>query len=225
MFFERYGFIENKEALASKEMKFSDFCIPAFERIDELAKMGAFPSNTSTATYTEALELFKAGICPIITTGSFGLSDLSESEYCDDFIFSWGPEFTDTEYVQNYGTKTCSWTWWVNKDVAEDEEKLNAILAWFKSMSEPSYLQSMVDHSEGLLAYNVDSLDFSNVNGAYKSLLEMAADDYIGVGEMSSYLDPSFEASYWNAVSAVATQTATPEEAAQMLDDAQAAMP
>lgn len=225
LFFDRYGFVENKEALVNKEMKFSEFCIPAFERIAEMAEMGAFPSNVSTATHTEALELFKAGVCPIITVGSWALSGLLESEYADDFVFSWGPEFTDSEYPQNYGTKTCSWTWWVNKDVEKDEAKLNAILAWFRYMADPTFLQYKVDHGDGLCAYNLDEVDMSNIRPLYSSMLEKSTDDYIGVGEISSYLDPSFETEYWNAVSAVITQTATPEEAAQMLDTAQANMP
>ena len=67
--------------------------------------------------------------------------------------------------------------------------------------------------------------DTSNLPGLVRSMLEKKDDDYAPVGEIASYIDPSFETVYWNTVSAVITQTATPQEAVQQLDDAMAALP
>ena len=61
--------------------------------------------------------------------------------------------------------------------------------------------------------------DISKLSGLFNSVVEKSSDDYPGYGEMASYIDPTFESVYWNAVSAVITQTATPEEAAKQLDD------
>ena len=58
IWFWRYGFGDNMDKILSKEMKFADFAVPLYEKIDEMAKKNAFPENASTASYSEAFELF-----------------------------------------------------------------------------------------------------------------------------------------------------------------------
>lgn len=218
-FFERYGFFENLDGLLSGDVKYSDVFVPAYDKIDQLAKMGAFNSNVATATNTEACELFKAGQAAIITNGSWQLADFLTSPDAENFVFSWGPEFSDSESDQKIGVKMCSWTSWVGKKATEDEATLTAVLGYLKAFSDEEMVNLWVEKYNGFPAYEYTG-DISKLPGLYQSLLDKNADEYTGVAEMAFYIDPTFEAAYWNSVSAVITQTATPEEAAQQLDDA-----
>lgn len=218
LFFHRYGFYDNLDAILNGEMQFSEIGTAAFEKIDELAKLGAFPENVNTATYTEALELFKAGQAAIITTGSWELSSLLESEEANNFVLSWGPEFSDSEYDQKYAAKLCSWTAFCSNKVGDDPVKLERVLNYLKIMSDEEYVNWLVEEKTWYPAYTYTG--DAELPELYTSMLAKIEDEYFGVGEMASYVDTSFQAAWWNACSAVITQTATPEEAAQQLDDA-----
>ena len=76
IWFWRYGFGDNMDKILSKEMKFADFALPVYQKIDEMAKHTAFPENVSTATCSEAIELFSAGQAAMVTTGSWELENL-----------------------------------------------------------------------------------------------------------------------------------------------------
>ncbi len=124
IWFWRYGFGDNMDKILSKEMKFADFALPVYQKIDEMAKHTAFPENVSTATCSEAIELFSAGQAAMVTTGSWELENLLKSPEVDNFVFSWGPEFSDSEYDQKVGTKATAWAYWAGK------RRLKAMRSW-----------------------------------------------------------------------------------------------
>lgn len=221
IWFQRYGFNDNLDKILSGEMKFADFALPIYEKIDEMAKHHAFPENVSTATYSEALALFTEGKAAMITTGSWVLEDLLASKDVDNFVFSWGPEFSDSEYNQKVGTKATAWAIWVSNKAAESPEKLADVTAYLKKMSDPEVVNKLVEekHIIPACSFNASDVDIPNL---MVSLLEKKDDEYASGGEIAGFIDSSFETVYWNTISAVITQTATPEEAVQMLDDAMA---
>ena len=224
IWFWRYGFGDNMDKILSKEMKFADFAVPLYEKIDEMAKKNAFPENASTASYSEAFELFLGGEAAMITTGSWELESLLKSSEVDNFVFSWGPEFSDSEYDQKVGTKATAWAYWVGSKAKESDAKLAAVTEYLKMMSDPAVVTYLTEEKNVITACQYEG-DTSVLPGLMQSLLEKKDDDYASGGEISGFIDPSFETAYWNSVSAVITQTATPEEAVQQLDDAMAMLP
>lgn len=224
IWFWRYGFGDNMDKILSKEMKFADFAVPLYEKIDEMAKKNAFPENASTASYSEAFELFLGGEAAMITTGSWELESLLKSSEVDNFVFSWGPEFSDSEYDQKVGTKATAWAYWVGSKAKESDAKLAAVTEYLKMMSDPAVVTYLTEEKNMITACQYEG-DTSVLPGLMQSLLEKKDDDYASGGEISGFIDPSFETAYWNSVSAVITQTATPEEAVQQLDDAMAMLP
>lgn len=224
IWFWRYGFGDNMDKILSKEMKFADFAMPLYEKIDEMAKKNAFPENASTASYSEAFELFLGGEAAMITTGSWELESLLKSSEVDNFVFSWGPEFSDSEYDQKVGTKATAWAYWVGSKAKESDAKLAAVTEYLKMMSDPAVVTYLTEEKNVITACQYEG-DTSVLPGLMQSLLEKKDDDYASGGEISGFIDPSFETAYWNSVSAVITQTATPEEAVQQLDDAMAMLP
>lgn len=223
IWFQRYGFTENLDQILSGELKFSDFALPIYEKIDEMSKHHAFPENVSTASHTEAMALFKEGKAAMITVGSWALDELLESEDAENFVFSWGPEFSDSQYDQKVGTKAISWTCWVGNKAADSEEKLAAVTAYLKKMSDPDVANYLAEEKHIIPACQFE-VDTESLPGLMVSILEKKDDNYASGGEIAGSIDASFETVYWNTVSAVITQTATPEEAVQMLDDAMSAL-
>ena len=221
IWFWRYGFGDNMDKILSKEMKFADFALPVYQKIDEMAKHTAFPENVSTATCSEAIELFSAGQAAMVTTGSWELENLLKSPEVDNFVFSWGQEFSDSEYDQKVGTKATAWAYWAGKKASESDAKLAAVTEYLKMMSDPVVVTYLTEEKNIITACQYDG-DTSELPGLMQSLLEKKDDEYASGGEISGFIDPSFESAYWNSVSAVITQTATPEEAVQQLDDAMA---
>lgn len=215
----RYGYQDSLEALKNGETTFADFALPVFERADELAKMGAYNANVTTCNATEAIEMFKGGQAAMITTGSWELANMLKSEEADNFVISWGPEFSDSAYDQKVSTKSCHWTYWLGRSASENEEKLNAILEYLKLFSQEEMVTAFTE-KYSLVTPNYYKGDESKLPPLFVKTLEKVGDDYTGYSEMSSYLDPSIESVWWNAITAVITQTATPEEAVQQLDDA-----
>lgn len=218
LYCHRYGFYDNIDAIMSGEMKPSEVTLPAIQKIDELAKMGAFSENTSTLSHSEATEFFLNGEAAMITVGSWFTSSIpADTEY--EIVFGWGPEFSDSEYDQHYALKMCQWQIWPSHTVGDDPERLERVLNFLKIFTvDEEVVNYAVEESIKWTAGQYTGE--TEMPASTLSLIEKMEDDYTGLGEMAAYTDPSFETAWWNACAAVITQTATPEEAAQQLDDA-----
>ena len=85
-------------------------------------------------------------------------------------------------------------------------------------MSDPAVVTYLTEEKNVITAcqYEGDTSKAARINAVPAG----EEGDYASGGEISGFIDPSFETAYWNSVSAVITQTATPEEAVQQLDDA-----
>ena len=181
IWFWRYGFGDNMDKILSKEMKFADFAVPLYEKIDEMAKKNAFPENASTASYSEAFELFLGGEAAMITTGSWELESLLKSSEVDNFVFSWGPEFSDSEYDQKVGTKATAWAYWVGSKAKESDAKLAAVTEYLKMMSDPAVVTYLTEEKNVITACQYEG-DTSVLPGLMQSLLEKKDDDYASGG-------------------------------------------
>jgi raffinose/stachyose/melibiose transport system substrate-binding protein len=221
LIFSRYGFQDHAADFKSGKTKFADqVAVPAFSRMQELYEIGAYADDAATTKYEQALAEFKAGKAAIFTTGSWALKSLNESESANDFVFSWGPEFSDSTYNQKVGTKLTSWTAWASKKVGDDPNVKQQVLAFLKAISDPEAVSYYVEQEQVISCYKYENS--GKISTLYASALEKLADDYAPVTEISALIDPAFETAYWTACSAVMTGTATAQEAAQQLDDAMA---
>ena len=155
----RFGWSENIAAITDGKKKFSDSAVTkAFEKIEELAKAGAFPENMSTIDYFDAKQQFDEGKAAMFGSGQWDCAEFDKN-IGDAIGFWWGPRFTDSSYEQNVDMKVPSAPIAVPATVADNAEVKEATYAFLKfyyskDAAELSYANSMFPATsyEGLTA-------------------------------------------------------------------------
>lgn len=125
--FERYGYFDKiNDILAGKEKFDNPEFKKYFEKLAELGKNGAFPSNAATLTYFQAKEEFIAGKSAMFDSGMWDAGALDTS-LGDKTGFWWGPTFSDTDKKQTVKMKVSSAPFCVSKAVGDDKAKKAAV--------------------------------------------------------------------------------------------------
>lgn len=143
----RYGYFDKIDKILEGEESFNnpDF-IKFYEKLEELSKAGAFPSNVATSTYYDAKEMFMSGQAAMFDSGTWESSYLEGSEYKDDFAFSWGVSFDDGIGDQNVSMQVPHAPLCISAKVSEDPEKEAAILDFFKFYYSDEGAKIMIDN-------------------------------------------------------------------------------
>ena len=218
-FFARYGLGEVAEGLKTGDLKWADVMVAPFERIKDLADLGAYPANVTTMDNTQAKEMFLSGNAAMYTTGTWEMASFAAADIADQIVFNWGPTFDDSEYEQKVGLKSTHWSVWVGSSVGKDEAKLAAVLKLLKFAGSPE-MTKMAAEEYGQYPATTYDMSSSTLPAIYIALFDALADDYVPCSEVPFYFDAALQEPIWNSITSVISSVITPEEAALQLDDA-----
>lgn len=124
---ERYGYFNNiDDILAGKEKFNNPGFVKYFEKLIELGKNGAFPSNMGTMTYFQAKEDFLAGKAAMFDSGMWDTAAVDE-KLGENVGFWWGPIFSDSSAEQKVKMKVSSAPLCVSAVVSKDDTKKEAV--------------------------------------------------------------------------------------------------
>lgn len=142
-----YGYFDRIDKILAGEEKFNnpDF-LKFYEKLDELRKAGAFPSNVATSTYYDAKEMFVSGRAAMFDSGTWESAYLEGGEYKDSIGFMWGVSFADGIGDQNIAMKVPHAPLCISAKVAEDPAKEAAILEFFKFYYSDAGAQIMIQN-------------------------------------------------------------------------------
>lgn len=172
---ERYGYFEKIDDILAGKAKFNnpDF-VKFFDKLVELGKNGAFPSNASTMTYFQAKEEFLAGRAAMFDSGMWDAAAIDE-KLGENVGFWWGPTFSDSSYNQKVKMDVPSAPLCVSAKVGKDRIKKDAVYKFLAFYYGPeaakiSYAGSVIPATN----YKVD-VDMSG-KYAFKQLVEALQD-------------------------------------------------
>jgi raffinose/stachyose/melibiose transport system substrate-binding protein len=104
----------------------------AYEAEAELHSLGAFPQNNTTMSFDQAVSLFNSGKAAMITLPSDQLGKIIGQPNEKDYVLNWGVTFPDSTYPQNVKVRDVGNAYGISAKVADDPDKLNAIIAFNK---------------------------------------------------------------------------------------------
>jgi len=214
--FARYGINEVGGAIKNGETTFEDTMVPAFEKINELADMGAYPEGTASMSYSQALEMFLNGEAAIFGSGAWDAAGISAAGI--DAAFNWGPTFSDSPYDQKVALKTVSWSLYTGSSLQETPEKLDAALRFLKFMCSPEVQVLLIENGFAFPVYSTGET-VPEIDSLSLSIYTAISDDNKPIVEAYNYVDETLVNTFWNAVSSVINGSITPEEACKQLDD------
>lgn len=145
--FSRYGYFDEiNPILAGDESFNNDNFLKLYEKIDELAKLGAFPANVSTLSYFQAVEMFLNGEAALLDAGVWETQKIQESALAKDAGLWWGPTFFDGAGNQKLSSVVPAAPLVVNKKVKEDKSKYAAIEKFMEFYYSEEGAQIMLDN-------------------------------------------------------------------------------
>lgn len=124
---DRYGYSDYINDILDGKKKFNnDDLLKCFEKLQSLAKAGAFAKNMATQEYFDAKNTFESGKALLFNSGAWDSSELDE-KMGDKVGFWWGPTFSDSSYEQKAAMKVPSNPICVSSKVADDSGKKEAV--------------------------------------------------------------------------------------------------
>lgn len=218
--FERYGYFDKiDDILAGKEKFNNPEFLKYFEKLAELGKNGAFPSNAATLTYFQAKEEFIAEKSAMFDSGMWDAGAL-DTTLGDKTGFWWGPTFSDTDKKQTVKMKVSSAPLCVSKAVGNDEVKKAAVfkfLAYYygQDAAKISYEGSIIPATN----YQVD-LDLSK-KPAFAAIVKALEDQSwtSPKAQPDLVLKEAVQAQLYDSMYGTMIGTYKPEEALKKIDD------
>lgn len=129
---DRYGYSDYiNDILEGKETFNNENMLKCFEKLEELGRQGAFPTNMSTLSYFDAKVYFEAGKAAMLNTGAWDCAELDE-KVGDRVGFWWGPVFSDSSFEQKRAMKIPSAPVCVNAKVTDDEKIKAAVYTFLE---------------------------------------------------------------------------------------------
>lgn len=145
--FSRYGYFDKIEQILAGEESFNnDDFLKLYQKIDELAELGAFPDNVSTLSYFQAVEMFLNGEAALLDAGVWETQKIQESALAKDAGLWWGPTFSDAVGNQKLSSVVPAAPIVVNKKVKDDQAKYDAIMKFMEFYYSEEGAQIMLDN-------------------------------------------------------------------------------
>ena len=124
---DRYGYSDYINDILNGKKKFNnEDLLKCFEKMQSLAKTGAFAKNMATQEYFDAKNTFESGKALFFDSGAWDSAELDE-KLGDKVGFWWGPTFSDSSYEQKAAMKVPSAPICVSAKVADDSAKKEAV--------------------------------------------------------------------------------------------------
>jgi raffinose/stachyose/melibiose transport system substrate-binding protein len=217
----RYGYFDKiNSILAGKESYSNENFLKFYEKIDELAKSGAFPKNVSTQTYFQAVEQFLSGKAAMLDSGMWDVQKIEQSNIANDVGFWWGPTFKDGVGDQNVSSIVPAAPLLVSKKAGEDPAKKAAILKLFKFYYGKEGTQIMVENQVPPMTNASVSVDETK-HPLFKKLVDQEhLEGWKSQPNQPDLVVPeSIASAMYDSIYGVINGTYTPKQAAKVVGD------
>lgn len=219
----RYGFWDKWDRIMSGEMSYvnSDF-IRFYERINQLAKAGAFSPSVATLDYSQAMEVFKGGNAAMVDSGAWLAGELEELNFSRDVVFWFGPTFPDGVGDQKIATMVGGGPYVVSAAVAEDPEKLQAIINFYAFLYGPEGSKIIADEYNALPVGEYEGTPDRENYPAFSALLATVNDaEWKSMkNQPSNVMSSLVQTAFYDSVYGVINQVYTPMQAVQLVQRA-----
>ena len=181
-FFTRYGFTyEMAQQIVNGELRYED-CEPivkGFERMDELAKAGAFNEDAYAISHSQAMAMYTEGKAAMYTTYSGIVGDTPEGE--DGFkewsAYNVGPEFEDGALDGPSGLRNYSWNLAMGSVAKSDPDRYAAVIDFLKFCMSEDGTQFQVNYGQPVATkYDYSEMGLSRLE---QDIQKSFSDDYI----------------------------------------------
>ena len=171
---DRFGYEDVYQDILSGDASYDnpDF-LRLYEHIAELAEAGAFPSNTATQTYQQAVDAFANGDAAMLDSGIWSSSYLQDSKVAADVGFWVGPVYSDGVGEQNIVMNVPSAPFAVAAKVASDDAKLDAVERFFAYYYSDEAQQVLVDNGQPPVTLYEPQIDATK-SSVFASVLDAA---------------------------------------------------
>lgn len=222
-FFTRYGFTyEMAQQIMNGELRYEDCeaIVKGFERMDELAKAGAFNEDAYAISHSQAMALYTEGKAAMYTTYSGIASDTPEGE--NDFLnwsaYNVGPEFDDGALDGPSGLRNYSWCFAVGSVAKSDPDRYAAVVDFVRFLMSEEGTQYQVNYGQPTAtAYDYSQMSLTLLE---QDINKSFSDDFISCDyAFSNWMTAPFTTNYCAVVTGVLTQQITVEEAIATLQN------
>jgi raffinose/stachyose/melibiose transport system substrate-binding protein len=125
---DRFGYQNMYKAILAGRASYDNpRFLKLYDYVQELQKAGAFPSNTSTQSYFQAVQSFKSGKAAMLDSGVWQAGDIQSSPIAKQVGFWWGPTFSDGVGNQHVMMDAPSAPLVVSAKVKDDPALYNAV--------------------------------------------------------------------------------------------------
>ncbi|XID93913.1 ABC transporter substrate-binding protein [Paenibacillaceae bacterium WGS1546] len=218
----RYGFFDKLDDLNSGKLSFvNDDFIHFYEKIQELRERKAFSANITTLDYFQAIDQFLGGNAAMVDSGAWEVAKFEESGMAQDIGFLFGPTFSDGVGDQKTGIKTSGGVYSVSAKVANDPEKLDAIMKFFEFYYGDPGTKIIAEKTFNLPTTKYTGTIDADTHPVLAELLTALNDEeWKSSKEPFSYLATHVGNSLFDSIWGVINGVYTPEQAAQVVKDA-----
>jgi raffinose/stachyose/melibiose transport system substrate-binding protein len=216
----RYGYFDKiQRILAGTESFVNDDFRRYFEKIDEMRKHGAFPSNIATMDYFQAGNMFANGQAAMMDSGAWDTAKFNDA-LGEDVGFWWGPVYPDGIGSQKLSMQAPTNNIRVNKASMKDSAKKTAIFKFLSYFYSAEADQIRIEKGSVPLANPGDT---SKVSPAFKAVLVAMADkSWPSVPDQADLIvSEPVQVAMYDAIYGVMCGTYSPEQALKNIEEAQ----
>lgn len=215
---DRYGYSDYiHDILNGKEMFANDNMRKYFEKLEELGKKGAFPSNMSTLSYFDAKTNFEAGKAAMLNTGAWDCAEL-DAKMGDKVGFWWGPVFSDSSFEQKRAMKVPSAPICVSAKVADDEKVKEAVYSFLEFYYSEDAAKISYEGSV-FPATNYTGIEASDSQYTLKAVMNALQDNWESpAAQPDQILSSAVQSQLYDSMLGVMLGNYTPMEALDKLD-------
>lgn len=218
----RYGFFEKIDNINNKTQSWNnpDF-LNFYQKLEELAKLGAFPENLTTLDYYQAVQMFLSGEAAILNSGVWESKSITTSSIAKDVDFWWGPTFSDGVGNQKLSMIAPSSPLVVSKNVEKNKEKHDAVMKFLNFYYSDDATKIMIENGKlPIIKYN-GQIDNEKNPILAKVINQMNAPDWTTAEEQPDHVTTDIVTSaMYDSIHGVMSKHYTPDEAIKVVEKA-----
>lgn len=216
----RFGWEDKVDGLLDGTISYNneDF-LRLYQHIEELADAGAFPSNTATQTYQQAVDAFANGEAAMLNSGVWAASYLQDFDIAGDVGFWVGPVYSDGVGDQEIVMNVPSAPFAVSAKVAEDDAKMDAVQRFFEFYYSDDAQQVLVDNGQPPVTTYEPVID-EEANAVFAAVIEAAAGLPSPNAQPDLMVPEPVASAMYDSIYGVIQKQLSPEQALDLVENA-----
>lgn len=217
---DRFGYEDKYEAiLAGDESYANEDFLRLYGHIAELADAGAFPVNTATQTFQQAVDAFANGEAAFLDAGIWNSSYLQGFPIADDIGFWVGPAYADGVGEQNIVMNVPSAPFAVSAKVGDDQAKYDAVSKFFAFYYSDEGQQILADNGQPPVTTYAPEVD-AEASSVFKTVLEAAQGLPSPAAQPDLVVPETVASAMYDSIYGVIQKQLTPQEAVDLVQKA-----